>query len=91
MVAERDDKGPAVRKSYVRRLFVVDDIDELIPERLNFVRDVSDSEEVPSNISRELLPRNKMLRVIEKSLAEKCLEIFGDRRRDCTLVTKMRS
>jgi len=65
-------------KLYVKKVFISDKFNEFLPEYLNFVRGVVDSDDLPLNVSREILQQNKLLQVIQKKLVRKIIALISE-------------
>eukprot|EP01028_Stygiella_incarcerata_P003004 TRINITY_DN156_c0_g2_i1.p1 TRINITY_DN156_c0_g2~~TRINITY_DN156_c0_g2_i1.p1 ORF type:complete len:816 (-),score=289.70 TRINITY_DN156_c0_g2_i1:63-2510(-) len=67
---------------YVRKIFIADEIDGILPRYLNFLRGIVDSDDLPLNVSREFLQQSRLIKLLKKKLVRKALDLMRDLARE---------
>ena len=69
-------------KLYVKRVFIMDNCEDLVPDWLSFIRGLVDCSDLPLNVSREMLQHNKIIRIMKKKIISKTVELLDDISKD---------
>ncbi len=75
LMLQRDERKGL--RLYVKRVFIMDAAEQLLPHYLRFVRGVVDSDDLPLNVSRELLQENELVRKIRSAVVRRSLDLLG--------------
>jgi heat shock protein beta len=77
---ERNSNGKYITRLrlYIKRVLIMEEFEDFIPRYLSFVRGVVDSEDLPLNISREMLQESKMLRMIGRKIVRKVIQMMTE-------------